>query len=141
VAGKPVRFAVSPFDAWSALAGLPAWTFGDGRGAGGAHVSHTYGRAGHFTVAVSQSDALGNPSSASRSITIVTRCIVPRVVGKSLLKAKAALKRAHCRAGTIYRAYSAKVGRGRVVSQKARAGRVLALNAKVGLVVSLGRRP
>jgi hypothetical protein len=139
VAGRPVRFAVSPFDVWSALAGSPSWTFGDGRAAGGAHVTHTYRRAGRFTVGVSQLDALGNASSTTRPIRIVTKCIVPRVVGKTLAAAKGALKRAHCRAGAIRLVHSARVARGRVVSQKARPGRVLALNAKVGLAVSLGR--
>jgi hypothetical protein len=140
VAGRPVRFAVSPFDVWSALAGSPSWTFGDGAGAGGAHVSHTYRRAGSYSVGLSQTDSRSNSTFTSRVIRIVTKCVVPRVVGKTLAAAKRSLKRAHCRAGAIRSVHSARIGRGRVVSQKVRAGRVLALNAKVGLSVSLGPR-
>jgi beta-lactam-binding protein with PASTA domain len=56
-----------------------------------------------------------------------------------LLSAKRAIVRAHCRVGTITRAYSARVPRGRVLSERPRPGRHLAAGAKVNLVVSRGR--
>jgi hypothetical protein len=71
----------------------------------------------------------------------VLKCNVPRVVGKSLTAAKLAIKRKHCRTGTVSRAYSRKIKKGRVISQSRRAGRVLPANTKIKLVVSRGRRP
>jgi len=66
-----------------------------------------------------------------------TLCTVPRVVGKPLAKAKAALKRAHCRAGTIRRV-SSRVPAGRVVSQGKKPGTKLVAGSPVKLVVSRG---
>jgi hypothetical protein len=67
-------------------------------------------------------------------------CIVPRVVGKKLAGAKAALRRRHCRLGRLRRAYSPRLRRGRVLSQKPKPGRNLKRGARVNLVVSRGRR-
>jgi sugar lactone lactonase YvrE len=68
-------------------------------------------------------------------------CKVPRVVGKRLAAAKLAIKRRHCRTGTVRKAYSRKVKKGVVVSQSRRAGKVVAANSKINLVVSKGRAP
>ena len=65
---------------------------------------------------------------------------MPKVVGKTLAKAKTAIAKSHCRTGKVTRAYSKRVRKGRVVSQKPRAGKTLANGAKVNLVVSRGRR-
>jgi hypothetical protein len=67
-------------------------------------------------------------------------CKVPKVTGKRLAAAKSALTRAHCRTGTVRRAYSSKK-KGLVRSQSRRPGRVLATSSKINLVVSRGRRP
>ena len=67
-------------------------------------------------------------------------CTVPRVVGKRLTAAKAALVRGHCATGKVSRAYSKKTRKGRVSAQSKRAGRVLPANTKVNLVVSRGPR-
>jgi beta-lactam-binding protein with PASTA domain len=68
------------------------------------------------------------------------RCVVPRVRGKLLAAARRAITRAHCSTGKVTRAYSPRVGKGRVISQKPPAGRKLRKGAKVSLVVSRGRR-
>ena len=70
---------------------------------------------------------------------MAVRCVVPNVVGRTLAGAKTALKKAHCRAGAIRQASSARVGKGRVISLRPRAGTVLRNGARVALIVSLGR--
>ncbi len=142
VALSLLSLSVSPLDVWSGLGGLPHWSFGDGGSADGTSVEHTYKTAGHFTVTLTQSDAVGNQSSASRSITVAPPlCVVPKVRGKRLSKARAAIKRNHCRTGKVTRAFSKKVKQGSVLSQRPKAGKRLANGAKVNLVVSRGKRP
>jgi Trypsin/PASTA domain len=70
----------------------------------------------------------------------VVRCVVPRLKGKTVGAARAALARAHCRLGKVTRTYSASVRFGRVVLQRPAAGRRLAQAARVNVVVSRGRR-
>ncbi len=67
------------------------------------------------------------------------RCVVPRVVGRPLARARRMLVRAHCRTGKISRRFSHKV-RGRVLSQRPRTGVRRPVGARVDLVVSRGRR-
>jgi beta-lactam-binding protein with PASTA domain len=69
------------------------------------------------------------------------KCLVPKVVGKPLAKAKLALRRRHCRVGRITRAYSTRIRKGRVVSQRPKARRTLKRGTKVNLVVSRGKKP
>jgi beta-lactam-binding protein with PASTA domain len=61
---------------------------------------------------------------------------VPRVIGQTLAKAKAKIKKAHCKVGTVKRARSKKVGR--VIGQSPRPGVTKPNGFKVKLVV--GRR-
>ena len=70
IAGQALSFSASPFDVWSAI-GSTDWSFGDGASATGASVSHTFAAAGIYKVSLSSADALGNPTSASGSVTIV----------------------------------------------------------------------
>ena len=81
--------------------------------------------------------------TADRSVTatFTARCTVPGVQGKLLATAKTAIVNAGCAVGTIGYAYSATVGKGRVVSQKPAAGTKVAKGTKVALVVSKGKRP
>jgi hypothetical protein len=68
-------------------------------------------------------------------------CDVQNTVGKTLAAAKQLLQRASCAVGSVRRAYSARVRRGRVIRQSPRfPGSVVAGGGKVSLVVSLGRR-
>ena len=66
------------------------------------------------------------------------RCSVPRVVGKTLNRARRMIRARHCVVGRVRRARSARA-RGKVLSQKPRAGRHLARGSPVSLVVSRGR--
>src|SRR6266545_1053605 len=67
-------------------------------------------------------------------------CVVPKVTGKPLAKAKKMLAAAHCSTGRVRRAVSAKVKAGSVISERPQAGTHLASGGKVNLVVSLGRK-
>jgi hypothetical protein len=68
--GVAAAFAVTA-RAWAApLSGTPSWRFGDGKSATGSHVTHVYRAAGTFTVTVSQSDAAGQKSVATRHVSV-----------------------------------------------------------------------
>jgi PASTA domain len=64
-------------------------------------------------------------------------CKVPRVVGKTLARARRAIRLAHCSVGRVRYARS-KLRRGRVLRQSPRAGSKLARGTRVKLVVSRG---
>jgi alpha-tubulin suppressor-like RCC1 family protein len=66
------------------------------------------------------------------------RCTVPKVKGKTLGAAKAAIAAGHCRTGSVRRAYSKTTKRGRVISEKPAPGATLPRGSKVNLVVSRG---
>src|SRR6266545_1580328 len=66
-------------------------------------------------------------------------CSVPKVVGKRLAAAKAAIAQNHCRTGRVRHASSPNVAKGRVISQSLRPGRSFVENTRVNLVVSRGR--
>jgi eukaryotic-like serine/threonine-protein kinase len=70
----------------------------------------------------------------------VVRCVVPNVRGKTVAKAKAALRARRCAAGRITRTFSAKVKKGRVIAQSKRPGTRHPRNTKVNLTVSEGAR-
>jgi plastocyanin len=78
-------------------------------------------------------------TTAARPPRKAPRCVVPRVVGRPLARARRMLVRAHCRTGKISRRFSHKV-RGRVLSQRPRTGVRRPVGARVDLVVSRGRR-
>ena len=65
-------------------------------------------------------------------------CVVPKLVGATLVKAKAAIDRAGCVLGKVRRVRSAAMGAGRVVSQQPAAGKKLAIGSSVALSVSRG---
>jgi hypothetical protein len=65
-------------------------------------------------------------------------CLVPRVVGMSLTKARSKIKRAHCSVGTISRRSSKRATKGRVLKQAVRPGRKLRAGARVNLTVGKG---
>jgi Bacterial extracellular solute-binding proteins, family 5 Middle/Calx-beta domain/PASTA domain len=66
-------------------------------------------------------------------------CVVPNVRGKSLAAAKARLRRAGCRVGTIRRVRSITARKGRIVGQTPRPGKRLKAGGLVHLRVSDGR--
>ena len=69
-----------------------------------------------------------------------TKCKVPRLKGKTLGSARTALRRAHCTLGSVTRAYSQTIPKGRVIRQSRRPGLQLPDKARVNVVVSRGRR-
>jgi hypothetical protein len=79
--------------------------------------------------------------SADRHVTATfnkvstVKCIVPRVVGLKLSKAKSKIKKAHCRVGKITRKHSTKKKRGKVIKQSPKARKHLAAGSKVKLTV------
>lgn len=70
--------------------------------------------------------------------TFLKNCLVPKLRGKTLSKARSALLAHDCTVGTITKKPS-KLKRGRVISQKPAPGRQLTHGAKVGMVVSTGK--
>jgi alpha-tubulin suppressor-like RCC1 family protein len=68
------------------------------------------------------------------------KCVVPKVVGKRLTKAKQRIAKAHCRTGKVIRNPSGKKQRGWVLAQSPAPGTKLKNGAKVNLTVGRGRR-
>jgi hypothetical protein len=64
------------------------------------------------------------------------KCVVPKVVGKSLAKAKRRLSAAHCRTGAVRHGQS-RLPRGIVYSQSRKPGARLPGGTKIGMRVSL----
>jgi PKD domain len=67
-AGQPVSFSVAPFDLFPL--GTTSWAFGDGGGASGDAVAHTFSAPGTYSVTVTAFDASGNASTRSGTIAI-----------------------------------------------------------------------
>jgi PASTA domain-containing protein len=100
-------------------------------------VLHLTLRAGTYTFKCDVHPSIRGTLVVSTSAPPVPKCKVPRLIGKTLARARRMIRVAHCSVGSIRRARSRRA-RGRVVSQRPRAGRVLAATAKVNLVVSRG---
>jgi hypothetical protein len=79
--------------------------------------------------------------TAPRAVTatFLKDCVVPKLKGKRLRRAKRAIKAHDCTIGKIKHATSTKVKKGHVISQKPKPGKQLAHGAKVRLVVSKGK--
>jgi hypothetical protein len=69
----------------------------------------------------------------------VVRCVVPKVVGRSLATAKRKLVASHCRTGRVSYGHS-RSRHGLVYRQGRRPGARLARGTRIGLLVSLGQR-
>jgi uncharacterized delta-60 repeat protein len=68
-------------------------------------------------------------------------CLVPKVRGQKLRRAKASIRKANCKVGKITRRPSKRVKKARVLSQSQRVGAELRNGTRVNLVVGKGRRP
>jgi hypothetical protein len=91
-------------------------------------------------VFVTASNGAGSATAATALTVRVTRrpiCRVPRVKGKALVRARKAIRRAHCSVGRVRRVRSARP-RGHVVSQSLKPGARKPAGTKVNLVVSRG---
>ena len=95
------------------------------------------GGAGSGTVTSQPPDSSGTPASTPAA---PAQCVVPKLKGKTVKAAKAALKRAHCSLGKVTRKANRSVKKGRVATQKPKPGTRKAAGAKVAIVVSKGRR-
>ena len=82
----------------------------------------------------------GTTAAVTNETYPVQGCIVPRLAGKTVRAARAALDEAGCRLGRVDRARS-RVRSGRIVRQSATAGARRVWRAPVRVVVSRGPRP
>lgn len=94
---------------------------------------------------LSQSPAAGTPLASGSAIDLVVSrglrpCVVPKVIGQKLQKARAAILRANCRLGGVRRGYSTRVAVGKVMSQQPRPGARIRARGRVNLTISRGRR-
>jgi hypothetical protein len=80
-----------------------------------------------------------NPPPAPPPPPPPPKCVVPRVVGKTLAAAKIAIRAKHCRLGLITRVASKRIAKGRVVSTTPRGGVVRPNGTRVKIAVSRGR--
>jgi hypothetical protein len=86
-------------------------------------------------------------SSGTQDIQVISppmppplHCRVPSVKGKRLAAAKRFLRGSLCSVGTIDRAFSNRVAKGRVISARPGHGKLLPFRARIHLVVSKGKR-
>jgi uncharacterized repeat protein (TIGR01451 family) len=82
--------------------------------------------------------SLSMTTDRAATATFRAKCVVPKLLGLTLKKAKARIKRAHCTVGKITRKASRKSKRGKVLAQKPRPGKRLAPGAKVNVTVGRG---
>lgn len=80
IAGVPVAMSLAPLDELGPL-GTVDWSFGDGSGASGASITHTYAAAGTYVVSLSASDVLENAIGGSAKITIAPAAARAPVLG------------------------------------------------------------
>jgi subtilisin family serine protease len=98
---------------------------------------------GRWWFGVRARDNAGNWSGAvTVGPFVITRvvpvCTVPRLRGLRIVQAKRLLIKRGCALGRVTRAYSARVGRGRVIAQRRTPGLRLRRGAKVGVTLSRG---
>lgn len=101
--------------------------------------THTYKTAGHFHVQITYSDLDITVDQYAQIAAAKIQCIVPKVKGKPLARAKSAITAAHCAVGHVTQAASKKLPKGDVLSQAPAAGKHEKKGSKVNLVVSRGK--
>lgn len=67
-------------------------------------------------------------------------CVVPRVIGLTLTKAKARIRRAHCRTGKVTKKFSSRRLKNHVLKQRPKKGTRLPNGGRVSLTVGKGPR-
>jgi hypothetical protein len=91
------------------------------------------------------SSRIANPRYTStiltQQVTPQVQCLVPNVKNKRLATARRMIVAHHCGVGTIRRAYSKRIKKGRVISQKPKPSTLLPNHGKLKLVLSRGHRP
>jgi len=68
--GAMLGFAASAFDVWGPV--TLSWSFGDGASGSGGAPTHAFASAGRYTVTVTATDAAGNASSQSGTVTVAS---------------------------------------------------------------------
>jgi hypothetical protein len=68
--GQPLQFFQAPLDVWSGVLS-EGFSFGDGAVASGVSATHTYTAPGTYQVTASATDALGNTTTVTRTVTIL----------------------------------------------------------------------
>jgi hypothetical protein len=89
---------------------------------------------------VHATNAGGTTVAVSNETDAVAGCIAPRLTGRTVRAARAALKAAGCRLGGVGHAYS-RVRSGRIARQSAAAGTHRVWRAPIHVLVSRGPRP
>lgn len=92
---------------------------------------------GASTGGITLTNCAGHATTATFTVQSIG-CVVPKVTGKSLGAAKAAIATAHCTTGKVTKVKSSKK-KGTVIKQSPRAGKHLAAKSKVSLTVSKGK--
>ena len=118
-------------DASDACPKTPAATANGCPGTGGAG-GGTGGTGGGTT---GTGNTVGGGTSGGGTATAPKKCVVPKLKGKKLRKAKQLLGKANCATGKITRKKATKAKRGKVLSTKPRAGANGPKGIKVKLVV------
>jgi PKD domain len=148
--GKPVSITASALGNWTP-ASVTGITFGDGASTLGASASHSYAKPGTYTIRAIATDGSGNTGTGTAQIVVsgsapgssaAKRCVVSKVIGKTLAAARRAITRDGCRVGHVSRprrGRHAKPAKLVVRSQSPRPGRRVALGTKVNL--TLGPAP
>ena len=95
---------------------------------------------GANTIAATARNAAGNAGTSAISVIYkLAPCKVPRLRGMTLSSARQAISRSGCEVGTIKRAHSRSVRKGRVVSSSPSAGHTAPHGTKIALVLSQGK--
>jgi hypothetical protein len=69
--GQPLQFFLAPLDVWSSVQS-EGFSFGDGASASGVTATHTYNAPGSYQVTATATDALGNVTTVTHTVTIDT---------------------------------------------------------------------
>jgi hypothetical protein len=116
-------------------------------GAGGAFSTVVPLKVGANTIIAQAGDKTGNASQASVALTRIRQCLVPHLKGKTLSRARRALRKSHCKLGKVRKSYrthlAGKRGHrtrvpfktGRITGQRPRAGAKKKVGTKVTVVV------
>lgn len=96
---------------------------------------------GKFTNTATVSSQAVDANATNDSAKVVSKvnaCVVPKLKGLGLKKAKKKLRKAHCKPGKVAHRHSGKVKKGRVIRGGKHRGAKLRAGSKVKLVVSSG---
>jgi PKD repeat protein len=136
--GRAIRFdASTSSDPNGTITGY-RWDFGDGQTQTTATpvVAHTYHASGTMTVTLTITDNNGGGAAVKRTIQVLAQgCVVPRLLGRTVRRARRTLQAAGCRLGTIKRMHAGPRRRGRVIRQSIGTGAIRPAGTAVAITV------